>query len=57
MRWGAKPLICFGLSYVVFMSSAWTDKGDYPQNLPVVFRPSKLRSFEPFVCSDPVLEC
>ena len=23
MRWKAKPLICFWLSYVVFLSSAW----------------------------------
>ena len=53
MRWGAKPLICFGLSHVVFMSSAWTDKADYPKNSHVVFHPSKLRSF---VCSDPVIE-
>ena len=33
------------------------EKGDYPENLQVVFCPSKYRSFEPFVCLDLVLEC
>ena len=27
MRWRAKPLICFGLSYVVFVSSACKNAG------------------------------
>ena len=32
------------------------DKGDYPENSPVVFCPNKQRSFEPFMCLDIVLE-
>ena len=31
-------------------------KGDYPEHSHVVFCPNKLRSFEPFVCLDLVLE-
>ena len=27
MRWRAKPLICFGLNCVVFVSSVWKNKG------------------------------
>ena len=41
MRWTAQPLICFWLSNVVFVSSAWKnlqlDKGDYPENSHDVF--------------------
>ena len=32
------------------------DKGDYPENLQVVFYPNKLRSFKPFMCLVLVLE-
>ena len=30
----------------------WLDKGDYPDNLQVVFCPDKSRSFESFMCLD-----
>jgi len=52
MKWRAKPLICFWLSHVVFLSRAWKNTG---MTMTCNRCPNKQRSFEPLMCLD--LKC